>query len=380
MNLDNSKKKENESMPKYRRGSGSVYKKRGVFYIAYYTPAGKQVCESAHTKDKVEARRILQARLGQLAEGRYVGPAAERVTVHELIDGLLNDYIINGKRSLKWVRIKVTKHVLPYFTSKRAHEVTTQDIQAYTKERQEAGASNAEINRELALLKRAYNLAFRAERIVRKPYIPLLQERNVRQGFFERLEFDTILAKLPDFLRPAITFAYYTGWRMASEILKLTWSQVDLEAGTVRLEAHTTKNDEARPIYLPQVLLDVLEQQWEEHLERYPTCPYVFHRSGNPIISYAKDWKKAVTETGLVGKLPHDFRRTAVRNLVRAGVPERVAMTITGHKTRSVFERYNIVSDGDLKDAVQKLERAFTPQTTTLSTTLPDTFPAKPLN
>jgi len=142
----------------------------------------------------------------------------------------------------------------------------------------------------------------------------------------------------------------------------------------------TTKNDDARPIYLPQVLLDVLEQQWREHLEQYPECHYVFHRRGKPIISYAKDWRKAITEAGLVRKLPHDFRRTAVRNLVRAGVPERVAMAITGHKTRSVFERYNIVSDGDLKEAVRKLERAFVPSTTTLSTTLPDAFPAKPLN
>jgi integrase len=367
-------------MPRYKHGTGSVYKRGKTWWIAYYDSEGKQVCESARTKDKAEARRVLHARLGQLAEGRYLGPAVERVTVNELIDGLLNDYITNGKRSLKWVRIKVTKHVLPYFTSKRAHEVTTQDVQSYTKERQEAGASNAEINRELALLKRAYNLAYRAERVIRKPYIPLLQERNVRQGFFERSEFDTMLAKLPDFLCPAIIFAYYTGWRMASEILKLTWNQVDLEAGTVRLEANTTKNDDARPIYLPQVLLDVLEQQWTAHLKQYPTCPYVFHRSGNPIISYAKDWRKAVTEAGLVGKIPHDFRRTAVRNLVRAGVPERVAMTITGHKTRSVFERYNIVSDGDLKEAVQKLERVFTLQTTTQTTTLSDALPAKSLN
>lgn len=77
----------------------------------------------------------------------------------------------------------------------------------------------------------------------------------------------------------------------------------------------------------------------------------IFHRRGNRVISYAKDWRKAITEAGLVGKLPHDFRRTAVRNLVRAGVPERVAMAITSHKTRSVFERYNIVSDGDLREA-----------------------------
>jgi integrase len=88
----------------------------------------------------------------------------------------------------------------------------------------------------------------------------------------------------------------------------------DLEAGTVRLEAHTTKNDDARPIYLPQILLDVLEQQWQEHLEQYPDCPHVFHRRGNRIFSYQKDWRKAITDAGIVGRIPHDFRRTAVRN------------------------------------------------------------------
>jgi integrase len=366
-------------MPKYKRGSGSIYKKRNMYYIAYYAN-GKQVCESTGTKDKTEARRFLQARLGQLAEGRYVGPAAERVTVDELIEGLLNDYEVNGKRSIKWVRIKVTKHVIPYFTGMRAHEVTTADIQAYTKRRQEAGASNAEINRELALLKRAYNLVCRAERITKKPYIPLLVERNVRQGFFELREFEAVLAHLPDCLRPPMTFAYYTGWRMASEILRLTWAQVDLEAGTVRLEAHTTKNDDARPIYLPQLLLDVLEQQWQEHLERYPDCPYVFHRNGQRIVNYYPTWHAACRKAGVVERIPHDFRRTAVRNLVRAGVPERVAMAITGHKTRSVFERYNIVSDGDLREAVRKLEERIIPQTTTLLTTLPAPRSANPLN
>lgn len=366
-------------MPKYKRGSGIVYLKRGWCYIKYYVE-GKPIYEATGTKNKVEARRLLQVRLGQLAEGRFLGPAAERVTLNELIEGLLNDYITNGKRSLKWVRIKVTKHVLPYFTGRRAHEVTTSDIQSYTKERQEAGASNAEINRELALLKRAYNLALRAEQLVKKPYIPLLQERNIRQGFFELREFEAVLATLPSYLRPPMTFAYYTGWRMASEILKLTWNQVDLEAGTVRLEAHTTKNDEARPIYLPQILLDVLEQQWQEHLTFYPDCPLVFHNRGKRIVNYRPAWLRSCQEAGIYGKIPHDFRRTAVRNLVRAGVPERVAMTMTGHKTRSVFERYNIVSDNDLREAVRKLETAITPPTVTTLVTLPDTLPANSLN
>src|SRR5215475_10494204 len=101
-------------MPKYRRGSGSIYKKRSVYYIAYYAN-GKQVCESTGTKDKAEARRILQARLGQLAEGRYTGPAAERVTFEELAEGLLNDYRVNGKRSLPDTEARVRLHLRPFF-------------------------------------------------------------------------------------------------------------------------------------------------------------------------------------------------------------------------------------------------------------------------
>ena len=145
-----------------------------------------------------------------------------------------------------------------------------------------------------------------------------------------------MIVHLLDALRPPKTFAYYIGWRMASEILKLTWNQGDFERGTVRLEAHTTENDDARPIYLPQMLLDVLEQQRKEHLERYPDCQYVFHRSGKQIMNC--------------------------------------------HKTRSIFEGYNIVSDGDRKEAIWKLETAMTLQTTTLLTTIPDTRPANPLN
>lgn len=357
-------------MPKYRRGSGSIYKKRGVFYIAYYVN-GEQVCESAKTADKAEARRKLQSRLGQLAEGHYTGPAAERVTIDGLIEGLLTDYQVNGKRSLKWVKIKVNKHVLPYFTGRRSHEVTTADIQAYTKQRLDEKASNAEINRELALLKRAYNIALQAEKITKKPYIPMLAENNVRKGFFESWQFEAVFPRLPAYLRPPVTFAYYTGWRIASEILRLTWDQVELETGTVRLEADMTKNKEARPIYLPRVLLEVLEGQWQEHLERYPACRLVFPHDGRRIVNYAPAWHKACREAGLAGKIPHDFRRTAVRNLVRAGVPERVAMQICGHKTRAVFERYNIVSDGDLREAAKRLEVWMTPPTTTLSTTSP---------
>ena len=123
-------------------------------------------------------------------------------------------------------------------------------------------------------------------------------------------------------------------------------------------------------MYLPSVLREVLESQWHEHLERYPHCPYVFHRSGNQIRYPYVAWRRACKEAGLAGKIPHDFRRTAVRNMVRAGIPERVAMEIAGHKTRSIFDRYHIVSEGDLKEAAERLDSAFQAQTMTKTMTI----------
>jgi integrase len=299
-----------------------------------------------------------QQRLGQVAEGRFVGSRADRVRFEELVEGLLHDYQANSRKSLDEAERRIRLHLAPFFTLKRAHQITTADVKAFIAHRREEGASNGEINRELACLKRMFNLGLEADKITRKPIIRLLEENNARQGFFERAEFESVLARLPDWLRPAAMFAYQTGWRPRSEILPLTWNQVDLDAGTVRLEVGTTKNKGGRLVYLPVILRDVLESQWGEHLAHYPECPFVFHRNGKRVKKANRSWNRACQEAGLVGKIPHDFRRTAVRNMVRAGIPERVAMQIAGHKTRSVFDRYHIVSDGDLREAAQKLDQS----------------------
>ena len=113
------------------------------------------------------------------------------------------------------------------------------------------------------------------------------------------------------------------------------------------------------------------EQQWQEHIDHHPDCPFVFHDKGREMKSFYKAWRAACQAAGLSGKLGHDFRRTAVRNLVRAGVPERVAMMITGHKTRDVFERYNIVSAGDLEEAAKRVDERIAARMTTKTTTIP---------
>src|SRR5262249_44866995 len=236
-------------------------------------------------------------------------------------------------------------------------------------------AANATINRELAFLKRAYNLGIEAEKIVRKPYVPMLKEDNVRSGFFEYGEFLAVRDACADYFQPVVTFAYYTGWPK-EEILSLRWSQVDLAAEEIRLEVGSDKNEEGRVIYLDGELLETLKTQWERRkVTQIPgqppiLCPIVFHNNGKPIKDIRDVWHNACIAAGLgqmieverkgkkkqkyKGKFFHDFRRTGCRDMIRAGIHERVAMQISGHKTRSVFDRYNIVSPNDLREAARK--------------------------
>jgi integrase len=330
-----------------------------------------RVRESACTNDPAEARRLLRQRLGEIADGRFIGPLANKVTFEELAEGLFWDYEVNGKKSLKWVRIKVKKHLAPFFADRKARDITTADVEAYVLKRQREKASNGEINRELSALKRMFSLGIRAEKILRRPYIPRLEERNIRKGFFEIWDFQAVLAKLPDYLCAPITFAFWSGWRK-SEILSLTWQQVDFEAGSVKLPVGSTKNGDGRTLYFVGELKAHFEKWWAEHLSLFPSWSLVFHRGGRRIKDPRGAWARACEEAALSGRIPHDFRRTAVRNMVRAGIPERVAMAMTGHKTRDVFDRYNIVSDGDLRDAARKLDQRLSLQMGTTSVTTPE--------
>ena len=203
------------------------------------------------------------------------------------------------------------------------------------------------------------NLGYRQTppKVDRVPYIPMLKENNVRKGFFEHGEFLALRDALPDHLKSFVTFAYKTGWRV-SEIRELKWGQVDLANGIVRIEAGESKNDDGRTVYLDDELKNVFLQQWESRKKGKKLVPWVFTTPDGKgkIGEFRKSWRTACKDAGIGYRLFHDFRRTAVRNMVRAGIPERVAMMISGHKTRSVFERYNIVNDSDLKMAAKRQE------------------------
>jgi integrase len=299
------------------------------------------------------------------------------VKFDELAEDLLTDYRINEKDTLSKAERSV-KYLKKFFGGMKATEITTDKVKTYIEKRMEDEMSNASINRELAALKRMFHRGAQCTppRVNLIPYIPMLKESNVRKGFFENGEYLALRDALPEDLRPIITFAYHSGWRKA-EILGLTWDKVDLKEGAVRLDPGETKNEEGRTLYMND---ELLEEMHKLQAKRYLGCPYVFHRDGKPIGGFRKAWISACLKIGLcevlkdsqgravmvknkkgnekVVKVPtkifHDFRRTAIRDLVRSGVSERIAMSISGHKTRNVFDRYNIVNDQDLKEATKK--------------------------
>jgi len=347
---------------------GRIYQrtKDGVWWIAYYDGRNKEYRESSKSTKYGDAERLLKTRHAQCLAGRIL--STDRTIVAELLDDLLADYETNGK-SIKWARY-VDLHLRPFFGHQRANEVGTRAIQEYIKQRRTEGIKNSTINRELSLLRRAYNLALRAEppKVASTPRINKLAEHNVRKGFLTHEEYRALHAALPEHVKPILAFAYHTGTRRG-EILNLKWSQVDLAHNIVRLEPGETKNKDARVIPLTTELITTLKALHEQH--HRPQTGLVFTRNGKPIKRFDGAWTNACKTAGLTDdngkptKIFHDLRRTGVRNLIRAGVPELVAMKISGHRTRSVFDRYNIVNELDLHAAATALSQYLNQKKTT---------------
>jgi integrase len=317
---------------------------------------GKRRYESSKSVRRSDAVHLLNQRLGKIADGVVITPQVGKITLGAGLAAVVADQKVNHPASAGKTERRIQTHILAYWRAETLMAaITRADLDAYVAARLATKAAHATINRELAVLRRAYRLALKGGTLMTMPKIRMLREDNIRTGFFERDEYERVRQALPEYLRPVVTLAYYTGWRR-SELLALEWRQVDFANGTIRLDPGTTKNQEGRTFVFEG--LDEVRTMLEAQRKLPVITPYVFHLHGEPIQDFRGTWEAACTAAKCPGRLLHDFRRTAVRNMVRAGIPERVVMQISGHKTRSVFERYNIVVSGDdLKDAARKLNQ-----------------------
>jgi integrase len=314
-----------------------------------YWYRGTAYRESTGTPDDGLARAYLDRRVAEkraAAEGLLSFTGPQRATMAELLTNLEADYRIRGHKSLvqdKWRLARLGERV----GDVKAIEISTPWLRRYVTQRQGDGAKPATVNRELAAMRRAMNLA-REDGLLREvPRFPHLREDNARQGFFEPDEVDRVISHLPDYLKDLVRFAWLTGWRKG-EILGLTWDWVDLPGRAIRLP--TSKNDRGRLLALEGELWELIQRRSEHR-----SGPWVFHRQGQQIRDIREAWASACRAAGVQGRVLHDLRRSAARNLIRAGISEKVVMSITGHRTRSMLDRYLITSEVDLRAAMQRL-------------------------
>jgi integrase len=346
---------EGSEMPR-TRGSGSIYQQTGsaVYWVKYYRN-GKAFRESTRTTNKQEASDFLKRRLGEIATGNFHGPLTERVTMAELADDLLRDYRINERRSLDDVEARWKLHLEPFFGHIKASQVSSDLVARYVDGRRTEKASNATVNREMAALKRMFRLGLQSTppKVNRVPKIPRLAENNIRTGFLEDGQFEKIVGHCPElWFRAIVEVGRTYGWRV-SELLQLRVRQVDLLGRVIRLEPGTTKNRDGREVSMTQNVYAPLSAC----VSGKDPEDLVFTRSGGKRVrDFRKTWRNSCVAAGLPKLLFHDLRRTAARNLRRAGVAEGVIMKIGGWRTRSVFERYAIVSQTDIAEAMRKLE------------------------
>jgi integrase len=284
----------------------------------------------------------------------------------------LDHYLISEKKSLVRKKngdicVPGEPHLRRFFAGWNAEDITTGAVRKFVRKRQREGVSNGTIARELSVLRRMFTLAVKARKLPEALYIEMPKVSNVRTGFLEHGQFSHLYDQLPAYVKPVAAMGYYGGMRLG-EIRWLQREQVDLLNREVRLNQGETKNGEGRTIPLVNELVELLSM----HKAWCPSSPFMFpspNRPDRPIGDFRKAWRRACIQVGLgkmeqqengrlkyAGLIFHDLRRSAIRNLVRAGVPERVAMRISGHKTAAIFARYDITSPRDLQEAAQRLD------------------------
>jgi integrase len=316
---------------------------------------GVQMMQSAKTTDYQEALDLLRRLEGKIVDG-LITPQTNKALFSELSALVKRDYKIKKRRSEADLIRRIDKHIDPALGALKASAINAATISQYIERRLEAKASNGEINRELAAIKRAYSLGRKTGLVIMAPYIEMLPEENIRTGFFNEEHFRAVLRHSSELLKDVLVVAFYTGWRIDS-ILNLEWSNVDEEEQVLRLRENQTKNRKATTF--PLALFPEFEAAIARRKESKKglITPWVFHREGERAVSIRKAWENARRRANVPGRLIHDLRRTAVRNLTKMGFTPAEVMNMVGIKTLSIYLRYCITTEADIMAKAAEMAR-----------------------
>ena len=335
-------------MPKGERGSAKPYLRGKIWWIKFYVN-GEPEYESSHSEKKSDALRLLNQKRSDLDAGRIVTTVTSLL---QLVDLVIADYRLKKKANRKKIEGYKQNYFRPMLGRLSAKDFDTDAIKKLVADLRKRKLADATINRMLAALRRGYTLGMEnsPQLVTSCPKFPHLEEDNVREGFLEHPDYLRLRAELPFHQQVLLVIGYHWGMR-SGEILKLKWTQIEWEQNLLNLSRRQTKNKKARkaPIYGEL-------REWLERAYAQRDSDFIVSWKGHAISETKTAWKAAAERAGLKGQLVHDLRRTAVRNMVRAGIPEKLAMEISGHKTRNVFERYNISDERDLHEAGEKMK------------------------
>ena len=339
------------------KGNGRVFQRGQVWWIAYYDN-GRERRESSGSRERKEAVKLLRQRLVEVETGTVQVPASKRkraraVMMQDLFDLVEHNHLLNNRTSES--NGLCLRRMRKHFGRYTVQACTALVVSHYMAARQRAGRKPSTINREISILRFAFRLGYEHDLVPRMPVIKNLPDLSVRNEFFTRAEIDALLPCLPEYLRDVVLFGFLTGWRKG-EITGLRWSNVNRAEAVIRLEPAQNKGRTVRVLALQGELAALIERRWQARKVGPTLALHVFHDAGCQLRSnFRRVWLRACRQAGLGHRWFHSLRRSAARNMSLQGIPEKVIMSIMGHRTRVMFDRYNIVTEYDQRNYARRL-------------------------
>ena len=365
------------------KGEGSLYQHTDGRWMYSIMHEGKRLTKSLGTRDPDEAQReYLKVRnrfAGQIDRGELTRTGVKNFTVGEMLTRYLTYLEENGRRSAHIARLVVglIQRDRAFRSARKVANLTTADFEEYRKRAVAEGVTHRTINYRFTLIRAAFRREMKRTPscVAAVPYIPMVSENHIREGFLDYRDHKSVLEALPRSLKALFVVAFHSGCRLG-EVLNMKWTDIDWRNRVIRLPK--TKNGRKRNLPFWGGIEEHLKAQKEYRDNFHPECESLFFwmvvdcelahggvrvAPGSPIREFRASWANALKRAHEADAnvredlLFHDLRRSGVRVMVQeVGIPEAQAMLISGHETRYMLERYNIVSLKNVQDAGAKLE------------------------